>query len=304
MSQNLRALALGLAVLLLATACLTRRQPVGASGSVPVVTSIGILADFASQVGGPRVRVQAILPPGADPHTFEPTPRDAQTIRSAALVVLNGAGLEPRALETLVTNNRRAATPMLALADAVGASLIHADDADDEHGGVNPHCWLDPRLAQLYVEQLRDALSSVDPAGAGGYRANADRYLSELRELDRALADQIDTIPPAQRKLVTYHDAYVYMARRYGLEQVGFVLRNPGREPSAGELAALVATLRATGVRTVFAEPQLNARILETAAREAGVEVGVLYSDAFDDRVASYTALMRFNADQLVKGLR
>src|SRR5207253_591479 len=115
---------------------------------------------------------------------------------------------------------------------------------------------------------------------------------------------QIGTIPPARRKLVTYHDAYVYMARRYGLEQVGFVLRNPGREPSAGEVAALVARLRAAGVRTVFSEPQLNAKVLETAAREAGVDVGVLYSDALDERVTSYTALMRFNADQLVKGLR
>src|SRR5205823_1522685 len=156
-------------------------------------------------------------------------------------------------------------------------------------------CWLDPTLAAVYVGQMRDALARVDPAGAEIYRANAERYLAQLAELDRWFAEQVGTIPPAQRKLVTYHDGYAYLARRYGLEQVGFVLRNPGREPTAADLAALVGKLRSSGVRTVYAEPQLNASVLEATAREAGVQVGVLYSDALDDRVSDYVSLMRFD---------
>jgi ABC-type Zn uptake system ZnuABC Zn-binding protein ZnuA len=296
-----------LAALLAAAGCLNPRAAPGAGGPVVVATSIGILADFARQVGGDRVQVRTLLPPGADPHTFEPTPRDAEAIRSAAIVFLNGAGLEPRALETLVRNNKRGPTPLVTLADAVGSQLIQdpgAEGEDDEHGGTNPHCWLDPRLAAVYVEQIRDGLTSLDPSGRETYRANAERYLAQIGELDRWFAEQVGTIPPAQRKLVTYHDGYAYLARRYGLDQVGFVLRNPGREPTAADVAALVGKLRSSGARTVYAEPQLNARVLEVAAREAGVQVGVLYSDALDEQVTDYLSLMRFDADQLVRGLR
>ncbi len=134
-------------------------------------------------------------------------------------------------------SNKRGPTPLIALADAVGPQLIaeEGDQADEEHGNVNPHCWLDPRLAVVYVEQVRDGLIRVDPPHADAYRANADRYLAQLRELDSSFEQQVATIPAGQRKLVTYHDAYVYMARRYGLDLVGFVLRNPGREPTAAE---------------------------------------------------------------------
>jgi zinc/manganese transport system substrate-binding protein/manganese/iron transport system substrate-binding protein len=258
---------------------------------------------MARKVAGDRAQVSAILPPGSDPHTFEPTPRDAQAIRGASLVVLNGAGLEPRSLVTMIQSNKRGPTPLIQLAEGAGSKLIA--DADGDHDeGVNPHCWLDPDLAIGYVERIRDGLIQVDAGGASAYRANAATYVDELRALDRDLTGQLAAIPAARRKLVTYHDAYAYFARKYGFEQVGFVLRSPGREPTAAEIAELVGKLRASGVPTVFAEPQLNHRLLDVAAAEAGVKVGTLYSDALDDKVGSYTALMRFNAAQLVQGLR
>jgi zinc/manganese transport system substrate-binding protein/manganese/iron transport system substrate-binding protein len=153
------------------------------------------------------------------------------------------------------------------------------------------------------VEHIRDALAEIDPAGADTYRANADGYLAELRTLDEGVAAAIDSIPPERRKLVTFHDAFPYLARRYGLEMVAVVVASPGKEPSAKDVANLVDAIAAEDVPAVFKEPQLNARILELAADDAGVEVCTLHSAALDKKVNTYVKLMRFNAKELTRCL-
>ena len=284
--------------------------------------------------------VETLVPAGADVHTWQPTPQDVQKVQAAAVVFLNGAGLEEAALP-LVRNNATGRVVELAAglplqagpapagdhghdpapagaalaegtaepghargnpADASGAAAAKADQRA-EHGG-NPHLWLDPRYAQLYVERMRDALSAADPAGAAEYAANAERLIAELQALDAELEQTLGVIPPERRKLVTFHDAFPYFAARYGFELVGVVLRSPGREPSAQEVAELVARIRAERVPAVFTEPQFNARILELAAADSGVRVLTLYSDALDARTATYFDLMRYNARQIVEGLQ
>jgi manganese/iron transport system substrate-binding protein len=257
---------------------------------VNVVVSLAIFADFARQVGGDRVDVSTLVPAGADPHTYEPGPSRVAKLTKADLVIVNGLGLEA-ALEDVVEENTSSSAILVELAE--GLPVIDK----------NPHLWLDVLNAIAYVEHIRDALAEIDLAGADTYRANADGYLAELRTLDEGVAATIDSIPPERRKLVTFHDAFPYLARRYGLEMIAVVVASPGKEPSAKDVANLVDAIAAEDVPAVFKEPQLNARILELAADDAGVEVCTLYSGTLDKKVDTYVKLMRFNAIELARCL-
>jgi len=262
----------------------------GETPRVSVVVSLAIFADFARQVGGDRVDVSTLVPAGADPHTYEPGPSRVAKLTKADLVIVNGLGLEA-ALEDVVEENTSSSAILVELAE--GLPVIDR----------NPHLWLDVLNAIAYVEHIRDALAEIDLAGADTYRANADGYLAELRTLDEGVAAAIDSIPPERRKLVTFHDAFPYLARRYGLEVVAVVVASPGKEPSAKDVANLVDAIAAEDVPAVFKEPQLNARILELAADDAGVEVCTLHSAALDKKVNTYVKLMRFNAKELTRCL-
>lgn len=262
----------------------------GETPRVNVVVSLAIFADFARQVGGDRVDVSTLVPAGADPHTYEPGPSRVAKLTKADLVIVNGLGLEA-ALEDVVEENTSSSAILVELAE--GLPVIDK----------NPHLWLDVLNAIAYVEHIRDALAEIDLAGADTYRANADGYLAELRTLDEEVAAAIDSIPPERRKLVTFHDAFPYLARRYGLEMVAVVVASPGKEPSAKDVANLVDAIAAEDVPAVFKEPQLNARILELAADDAGVEVCTLHSAALDKKVNTYVKLMRFNAKELTRCL-
>ncbi len=274
----------------LLTACQEEEEK-GQAAEVKVVATLDLFADFVRQVGGDRVDVSTLIPAGADPHTYEPGPRRVAKLTKADLVIVNGLGLEA-ALEDVVEENTSSSAILVELVE--GLPVIDK----------NPHLWLNVQNAIAYVERIRDALAEIDPAGAEAYRANADSYLTELRTLDEEVTAAIDSIPPERRKLVTFHDAFPYLAQRYGLEVIGVVVASPGKEPSAKDVANLVDAIAAEDVPAVFKEPQLNARILELAADDAGVEVCTLYSGTLDKKVNTYVKLMRFNAKELTRCLR
>jgi manganese/iron transport system substrate-binding protein len=297
-----RASLVGLALLTaalgaMAVACSSKDEDT-AGGQVKVVTSLTLFADFVQHVGGDRVEVTALVPGDADPHTYEPVPSQVAKVSKADLVVINGLGLE-QTLHDLIYNNVRGDVPIVEM--AAGLPVLAGDPQEGESG--NPHLWLNVQYAMHYVEKIRDGLIEVDPAGADAYRSNTAAYLEELDALDKEVATAMESIPPERRKLVTFHDAFPYFAERYGLEVVGVVVESPGREPSARELADLVDQIRAQDTPTVFAEPQLNAQLLQTVAKDAGVTVKTLLSGAFTADVHSYVELMRFDAQQLVEGL-
>jgi manganese/iron transport system substrate-binding protein len=281
------------------------------AGRLLVVTSTTLFGDMIGRVGGDLVEVSSLVPPGADPHTFEPSPRDVARANNARVAVWNGLGLDERVEEevaslgipNLVTVTLTSGIEPLEMAEG---DEEHGTEADHghEHGAGNPHMWLDPTLGMRYVGQIRDALGEADPANAATYTANADRYLAELAQLDADAFRQVAAVPVERRKLVVFHDAFPYLARHYGFEVAAVVVRSPGREPSAQEVAELINEIRAHDVPTVYREPQFNARILELAARDAGVRVGTLYSDALDSEVTSYADLLRYNVNSLVEGLR
>lgn len=267
-----------------------------------MVTSISVLADIIGQVGGDHTEVVSLIPPGADVHTFQATPQDAILVSKADIVFFNGLELEVP-IEDMVGNALSPAVPLVVLADSVEPNSIIVGDKEGD-GNRNPHLWLNPQFVIRYVETIRDAFIELDPSEKEDYRANAEKYLQELAELDGEIEEAINSIPQERRKLITLHDAFSYLAQRYGLEVIDFALRSPGRVPSAKEVADLVENIRATGVGVVYKEPQFNAEILEMVASDTGVEVLILYNDALGDGVSSYLELMRYNKEQLVEGLR
>ena len=266
-----------------------------ASGEIRVAVSLEIFADMVRNVAGDHADVQALLPSGADTHTYELPPNRVARVARADITFINGLGLE-EASEDVLRNS--ASGPVIELAD--GLPVLDAGDEDDQSGG-NPHLWLNVQLAARYVETIRDALIELDPVGRADYQSNAKAYLDELAVLDEEFVVAVEAIPAENRKLVTFHDAYPYMAERYGLEVIAVVIRSPGQEPSAQAIADLVRDIE--GLPAVFKEPQFNAEVLELAAEDTGVQVLDLLSDAYVDGVDSYVELMRFNMNQLLEGL-
>ena len=277
-------------------------MPTPAPGAIEVVTSTTVFGDMVQRVGGSHVSVTSLVPRGGDVHTYEPRPAEVESLGRARLVVMNGLGLDDW-LDKLVTTSSGGSTKVVRLAaDLPGAAYL----AGQTPGTTNPHLWLDVAYAIGYAERIRDALVAVDPAHAADYTANAAAYVTELRSLDGWIRDQIGRIPEADRKLISFHDAFPYFARAYGVDIVGTVVHSPGQDPSASQVAALVDAIRKAGVRVVFTEAQFSPRLVQVIADETGAKVvGNLYDDTLGDPpVDSYAGVMRWDVTQLVDALR
>ena len=267
--------------------------------AIKVVTTTTVFADIVENVGGARVSVSSIIPPGVGPEDYEPKPDDARKLTDADLIVSNGVGLDDF-LNRLLASGSGGETPHLVLGD--GIPVLTVD------GEANPHFWLDPTLVkQYYLPAIATKLTELDPAGKAAYAANSASFGAALDALDAELKARVATIPAANRKLVTFHDAFPYFARHYGFELVGVVLENVGQDPGAADLAALVEKVKAAHVRAVFSEAQFNPKLSQTLAQEAGITnvVTTLYNDALGPAPAdTYLGLMRWNVDQIVMALQ
>ena len=302
-----------------------------------VLASFTILADLARQVAGDRARVDSLLPVDADPHLFQPTAADLQRVQAADLIVVNGAGLEAGIGELLAGRpgaRRVVATEGLNLHEAEDEEARHDDEAGHdgegahdgeahdaadgqpdehavghEHGPVDPHAWLDPRLAMAYVAAIADGLSSIDPAGAGSYAERSAAYQAQLADLDAELEALLAPIPDERRLLVTDHEALGYFAERYRLRVLGTIVPgySTGAEPSAKALADLVDRLRAGGAPAIFLKAGTDRRLADQLAAESGVRVvDALYVESLsgpDGPAAGYLALMRHNAKVIAAAL-
>jgi ABC-type Zn uptake system ZnuABC Zn-binding protein ZnuA len=265
---------------------------VGGGDNPQVLATTTILADMAKQVAGDRMTVGSIVPAGAHVEEYEPRPDDAKRMSEAKLVITNGLDLD-KWVEPLLRN----AKP--------GTAVITVTDGLPDLDG-NPHMWFDLALARRYVAKIRDALVALDPAGKDAYTANAKAYSDQLVNLDAELRAKVATIPGDRRKLVTSHDAFPYFAKAFGFEVVGFAQPEPGKPPSAGELADLVEKVKAAKVPAIFSETGGSAQLAETVARETGAKVVTdLPTDSLLDRPAdSYMGLMRVVVDKIVTALK
>jgi ABC-type Zn uptake system ZnuABC Zn-binding protein ZnuA len=262
-------------------ALLAACKPSAEVGKDAEIGKLRVLATFlpvhahAAAIVGDRAIVESIITGDVGAHDFSPRPADIQRIAEADVLVFNGAGMEPW-LDDLVRHSAKkdlkkvdlsANIELLANPPVFGA-------AHTSNGEPNPHLWLDPVIAIRQVETLRDALTAADPAGAGIYQKNAADYIAKLRELDADFQRVLGPLP--SKKLVTFHDAFPYLAKRYGLEYVGYVAEFPERDPAPSELAALIGRIHAAGVKVLFAETGYEPALLQRVATDAGARVSTL----------------------------
>jgi ABC-type Zn uptake system ZnuABC Zn-binding protein ZnuA len=286
---------LALAVLSLAVAaCGSDREAAGPATPRVVATTTQV-ADFARNVAGPRASVEQLLSANTDPHEYEVRPGDVKALLHADLVLSSGGEADAW------------------LGDALSAAGVDPADVVETgraggFEGDDPHWWQDPARAEKAVVAIRDALIRTDGAGAAVYRANAARYVARLRKLDAGVRACMARVPADQRLLVTSHDALGYYARRYGIRVVGAVIPalTTAAQPSAGDVAGLVETIRRTGVRTIFAESSVNPKVEEAIARQTGARVGpALWADSLGPSGtpgATYIGSIEANTRALVDG--
>jgi manganese/iron transport system substrate-binding protein len=276
-----------------------------------VVCSTTQVADFARQVVGGRWTVKCILAPGADPHTYTPTPGDGEMVRSADLCLENGLHLEGNDWMGKIVHD--AGKPLAVCAEGVPALQM-------AFGGekiLDPHAWFSPRNAAIYVNNVVKAISRADPSGRGEYEARARLYLQMLRTLDAWIREQVNRIPPDRRVLVTSHDAFNYFCHEYKFNPTnGFMSLAPvgwstGSEVGAGmtpeRRAEVTESIRRFGAAAVFVETSVNPKLIREIAQEAGVRVGgALYSDSMGEAGSAgetYIGMMRENIVTIMEGL-
>jgi len=284
--------------------------PLGAGERLRVVATTSIVADVVGNIGGDRIALTALVPLGADPHSFQATPQDIAALSKAHVVFANGAGLETF-LEPLM-DSAGIGGRVVYVSEGVAlleAAHAHEGTAEHEHQGGDPHTWFDPNNVVVWARNIRDTLSALDPANAAVYQANARSYIARLEELDAWIRQQVAQIPPDNRKLVTDHTAFTYFAARYGFEQVGAIF--PGystlASPSARELAALEDAIRAQGVKAVFTGKTVNPALAERVAQDTGVRLVSLYTGSLGGAgspASTYLDMMRYNVSAIVDALR
>jgi len=281
-----------------------------AADKIAVTTSFSILGDLVQVVGGERVNVTNLVGPNEDAHVFEAKPSDAKALLQSQLLVSNGLGFDLWA-QNLV---RSAGYKGLAVVASKGlkplteAAKPGAKGHGHAHGEADPHAWQNPNNVVLYVRNITAALSQLDPASASTYQANADAYVQELQALDIWAKAQFSVIPAAQRKVITSHDAFGYLAAHYQITFLSPQGISTEAQPSARDVARLITQIQREKIRAVFLENISNQRLLAQLSKDAGTTPGAkLYADALsgpDQPGATYLRMMRHNVTQLAAGMR
>jgi manganese/iron transport system substrate-binding protein len=268
-----------------------------------VVSTSTIIADLTEKVGGDEIEHQGILEPGADPHVYEPTPQDSVALEEADLILYNGFNLEPGIIKMINS------TGIKANKYAVGEVVKPLDFEYRGQQQADPHVWGDAQNAIAMTKAIRDRLIELSPEDQAEFKANAEELITELQQVDRWITEQITTIPPAKRRLVTTHDAFQYYTRAYGLEMAGTLIGiSTEEQPSAQTVKNLANEIRKMQIPAIFAETTINPQLIATVAEEAGVELAPqeLYSDSIGGKGSegdSYVKMLVANTKSIVKSL-
>jgi ABC-type Zn uptake system ZnuABC Zn-binding protein ZnuA len=271
-----------------------------------VITTTSVFADLAEMALGDAAYIESIVPAGIDVHTFQPSPSDVEKIQSADLIIANGLGLDGW-IGSLIEASGKSEVDTLLLGEGLDqeSGWVYLSNAETS-GALDPHIWLDPKGAILYVQHIADRVSRDAPDLAQRIAASSDDGVNSIAAVDQDLAAEFAAIDPSRRKIVTMHDAFGYFARAYDIEIVGVAVAAPGQDPSAQEIRALIDAIRAAGVTALFSEVQLPSKVLDQIAAETGTTVlQDLYSDALGAAPTdSYLGLMQTNADAILGAMR
>ncbi len=288
--------ALGVLAVLALALCLTMVTPVIASAAdAPLQVSVSIPPQkyFVERIGGDLVRTTVMVPPGADPHTYEPKPSQLRGLSGSRIYFSIGAPFEDAWLARIVA----AAGPSLSVVPMhKGVTLLpaaaplhndeaehaegkehhedhhaHADGHGHDHGTTDPHVWLSPMLVRHMSLAIRDALAKADPAHAATYRANYDRFAADIDAMDKKFADLFAALPQDRRRFLVFHPSWNYFAHNYGLTELSIEVE--GREPSPRQLRAIIDLARRERITTIFVQPQFSRRAAQTIATEIGARL-------------------------------
>jgi zinc transport system substrate-binding protein len=286
---------LALTVLLGVGRMLAPLEAAETSGKRRILTTFAPIHSWTLNVAGEDATVELLLPGDVGPHDFQLRPQDLRKIRQADLLIANGLGMEGWLEKAIQGNAKESARKIVRTADGLKQELIyhlptlsldpatarqggheHGHDHDHEAAGEapNPHVWLDPVYAQHAVSNIITALSDSDPAHATGYKDRGLAYIRRLQQLDHDIRTRLTGI--TNRTIVTYHDAFPYFCRRYGIDLAGVVEEVPSVEPSPKYLANLSAVIRARNVRVIFTEPQFNPRLVRQISRDLKIRFAEL----------------------------
>ncbi|MCK4961404.1 MAG: zinc ABC transporter substrate-binding protein [Anaerolineales bacterium] len=301
----------------------------GEGESLRVAATTNIVADVVANIGGEAIELTTLIPLGADPHTYEPTPGDYQVMVNAHVIFLNGVGLEEFMYQTL--KQVAVDVPIVSLSEGIELGLFGGGEKSDHQegggsdewedhdrgegeayyqtqAGVDPHVWFDAYNVIVWAENAAQTMSALDPANTDLYEANAFEYVAMLKELDAWIQGQVARVVPENRKLVTDHLALSYFGRRYGFEMVGAVIPaySMAAQPSAQEIAELVDTIGEQEVKAVFVGTTVNPRLAERIAEDTGVELVRLYIGSLsepDGPAGTYITLMQYDVNEIVQAL-
>ena len=266
-----------------------------------VVATFTVLADMAQNVAGEAVLVESLTRPGAEIHDYEPTPLDVVRARAADLVLWNGMGLE-RWFERFFS--RAGNTRQAVLTEGITPIGIGEGPYANQ---PNPHAWMSPTLALVYVENIRKALTELDPANAATFAANAERYSGQIRAVDARMRESLARLPADRRVLASCEGAFSYLTRDYGLREAYLWPINSEDEGTPRQIRAMIDTVRRSRVPAVFCESTVNDRPMRQVAREAGARFGgALFVDSLtpdDGPAPTYLKLLEANAEVILRGL-
>lgn len=271
------------------------------SDKTRVLTTFTIIADMAREVAGDAAEVVSITKPGAEVHGYEPTPGDLVQAQQADLILWNGLNLE-RWFERFMGNLE--GVPSVVLTEGIQPISI---DEGPYTGRPNPHAWMSPTNAVIYVENIRRALVGADPANAATYNANAGAYTRKLRAIDELLKSRLATIPPQQRWLATSEGAFVYLCAGYDLKPLYLWPTNADAQGTPQQVRKVIDGVREHRIPVIFSESTVSDKPARQVAKEGGARYGgVLYVDSLtgpDGPAPTFLALMEYNARQIVEGL-
>ena len=285
----------------LASIALAAPLPARADAPLRVVATFSILGDFARQVGGERVAVATLVGPNGDAHVFEPSPAHSKLLSEAQAIVVNGLGLEGWLGRLIQTSGAKA--PQIVASKGVKPLAGEGE----ERGKSDPHAWQDIANAKIYVANIRDGFIAADPAGKYVYDANASAYLAGLEALEAEVRAAIAKIPPANRRIITTHDAFGYFGKAYGMAFIAPQGVSTESEASARDVGKIIRQIKAEKIPAVFLENVSDPRLIRNIATESGARIGKpLFSDALsppDGPAATYMAMMRNNIAAFVEAL-
>jgi manganese transport system substrate-binding protein len=271
-------------------------------GKKVILTTFTVLADMTQNVAGDRASVESLVKPGAEIHGYEPTPSDLKRGRGADLILDNGFNLERWANRYY---NNFPKVPHITLSQGVQPIDI---TEDAYRGKPNPHAWMSPQNALIYVENIRKALSELDPANAATYQTNAERYSQQIRAIDTKLKQAIATVPPDKRYLVSCEGAFSYIARDYGLKEVYLWAVNSEQQATPKQVKKVIDTVKSKQIPAVFCESTVNNQVQIQVAKETGAKFGgVFYVDSLsppDGKAPTYLKLLEYNVNTLITGLK